>query len=177
MMKFNDNMVNFKVTHNESHQNCLRTYFYRPQRSCGKVMFLHLSVSHSVHRGVCVPACTTGHMTRGISVGGGGSLSRGVSVQDLGVSVQDWEISVQGGGPLSRVGDLCPGWGRVSVQGGGGSLSRVGRGSLSRMGEDLCPGWGLCPEGERGLPRPCMVTSGRYASFWNAFLYEYFDCT
>ena len=30
---------------------------YRPQRSCGKVMFLHLSVSHSVH-GRCVPACT-----------------------------------------------------------------------------------------------------------------------
>ena len=27
-------------------------YFYRPQRSCGKVMFSHLSVSHSVHRGV-----------------------------------------------------------------------------------------------------------------------------
>ena len=26
-------------------------YVYRPQRSCGKVMFLHLSVSHSVHRG------------------------------------------------------------------------------------------------------------------------------
>ena len=25
---------------------------YRPQRSCGKVMFLHLSVSHSVHEGV-----------------------------------------------------------------------------------------------------------------------------
>ena len=25
--------------------------FYRPQRSCGKVMFLHLTVSHSVHRG------------------------------------------------------------------------------------------------------------------------------
>ena len=24
---------------------------YRPQRSCGKVMLLHLSVSHSVHRG------------------------------------------------------------------------------------------------------------------------------
>ena len=140
MMRFNDNMVNFKVTHNESHQNCLRTYFYRPQRSCGKVMFLHLSVSHSVHWGVCVPACTTGHMTRGISVGGG-SLSRGVSVQDLGVSVQDWEVSVQGGGPLSRVGGslsrvgegLCPGWGRVSVQGGGGSLSSVG---------GLCPGWG-----------------------------------
>ena len=25
---------------------------YRPQRSWGKVMFLHLSVGHSVHRGV-----------------------------------------------------------------------------------------------------------------------------
>ena len=23
-----------------------------------KVMFLHLSISHSVHRGVCIPACT-----------------------------------------------------------------------------------------------------------------------
>ena len=35
-------------------------HFYRPQRSCGKVMFLHLSISHSVHKGVCVciPACT-----------------------------------------------------------------------------------------------------------------------
>ena len=28
--------------------------FYRPQWSCGKVMFLHLSISHSVHRG-CLP--------------------------------------------------------------------------------------------------------------------------
>ena len=26
-------------------------YFYRPQRSCGKVIFLHLSGNHSVHRG------------------------------------------------------------------------------------------------------------------------------
>ena len=24
---------------------------------CGKVMFLHLSVNHSVHKGVCIPAC------------------------------------------------------------------------------------------------------------------------
>ena len=28
-------------------------HYYRPQRSCGKVMFLHLSVSHSVQRVVC----------------------------------------------------------------------------------------------------------------------------
>ena len=26
--------------------------YYCPQHSCGKIMFLHLSVSHSVHRGV-----------------------------------------------------------------------------------------------------------------------------
>ena len=36
--------------------------FYRPQRSCGKVMFLHLSVSHSVHRGRgCLPQCMLGY--------------------------------------------------------------------------------------------------------------------
>ena len=29
--------------------------FYRPHRSCGKVMFLHLSVSYSVHGGVGLP--------------------------------------------------------------------------------------------------------------------------
>ena len=36
-----------------------RCYFYRPQRSCGKVMFLHLSVSHSVHRGDTPPPADT----------------------------------------------------------------------------------------------------------------------
>ena len=31
------------------------------KRSCGKVMFLHLSVSHSVHRGGCLPQCMLGY--------------------------------------------------------------------------------------------------------------------
>ena len=78
------------------------TSCYRPQRSCGKVMFLHLSVI--------------------LFTGGGGPLSMGVSVQ--GVSVQGI-LSL--GGSLSRglfsggslSGGLCP----------GGSHSR---GSLSR---------------------------------------------
>ena len=48
-------------------------YFYRPQRSCGKVMFSQASVILFTG-GVSVPACTTGHMTRGVSV-------QGVSVQ------------------------------------------------------------------------------------------------
>ena len=30
----------------------INIHFYHPQRSCSKVMFLHLSVSHSVHRGL-----------------------------------------------------------------------------------------------------------------------------
>ena len=41
---------------------------YRPQQSCGKVMFSQACVKNSVHRGVSVLACTTGHMTRGDSV-------------------------------------------------------------------------------------------------------------
>ena len=31
-------------------------YYYRPQTKFGKVMFLHVSVSHSVHRGACMVA-------------------------------------------------------------------------------------------------------------------------
>ena len=88
-------------------------HFYRPQRSCGKVMLLHLSVSHSVHRreGVSVPACTTGHMTWG-SLFGWVSV-QGVSVQGVsvwgGVSVQG--VPVRG---VSVQGGLCL---MVSVQG------------------------------------------------------------
>ena len=35
-------------------KNGVCTNFYRPQTKFGKVMFLHLSVSHSVHGGGCV---------------------------------------------------------------------------------------------------------------------------
>ena len=110
-------------------------------------------VCHSVHRGVSIPACTTGRMTggslsrgslsRGVSVQGGlcpgGSLSRGVSVQggslSRGISVQG-SLSPMG---VSIKGALCPGG--VSVQGGlcpGGSLSR----GVSVLG-GFCPGGSL----------------------------------
>ena len=37
-------------------------YFYRPQWSCGKVVFSQVSVSHSVHRGGgCLPQCMLGY--------------------------------------------------------------------------------------------------------------------
>ena len=42
---------------------------YRPQTKFAKVMFLHLSVSHSVHRGACVAGAV--RMWRGACVVGG----------------------------------------------------------------------------------------------------------
>ena len=67
-------------------------FVYRPQLRCGKVMFLHLCV---ILFTVSVPACTTGHMTRGVSV---------------------WGVFVWVGlGPGGSLGGLCPGgslWGR-----------------------------------------------------------------
>ena len=47
---------------------------YRPQQSCGKVMFLHPWVILFTG-GVSVPACTTGHMTGGGLCPGKGGLS------------------------------------------------------------------------------------------------------
>ena len=89
----------------------------------------------------------------------------------------------------------------LSTRGGSWSLSRV----VSIGGGVLCPGvlcWagGLCPEGSllgagvcvqgvlclRGVcvqgvsvresPHPHTVTSGQYASYWNAFLFRIFLC-
>ena len=37
-------------------------FYYRPQRSCGKVMFLHLSVI--LFTGVCLPQCMLGYIPR-----------------------------------------------------------------------------------------------------------------
>ena len=80
---------------------------------------------------------------------GGGSLSGGISVQE----------------------GLCPGG--VSVR---ESLSRgvsVWGVSVSVQG-DLCPG-GSLSRGVSVRETPCMVTSGWYASYWNAFLFvKYF---
>ena len=44
-------------------------HFYRPQTKFAKVMFLHVSVSHSVHRGGGggIPACLTGLSWGGVS--------------------------------------------------------------------------------------------------------------
>ena len=81
--------------------NLMLSVNYRPQRSCGKVIFLHLSLILFTG-GVSIPACTTGHMTRGVSVQGGLCP---VGISDQGIFVR---------------GDLCPGGlclGGISVQG------------------------------------------------------------
>ena len=87
--------------------------------------------------GVSVPACSTGDMTKGVSV-------KGVSVHVQGVSVQGevsvWRVSVQGSlsGGVSVWG-VCPG--------------------------GLCPR-GPC-QGDPWIETPRTVTSGRYASYLN----------
>ena len=93
-------------------------------------------------RGLCPRGSLSGGSLSGVSVWG---LCPGGSLSGKGVSV--W-------GSLS--GGLCLG---VSVQGG-----------LSR---GVCPGESLSGRG-RGVSvreTPRMVTNGRYASYWNAFLF------
>ena len=53
---------------------------YRPQRSWGKVMFLHMCVCDSVHRGGAIPACIAGGIPSCLAAGGsppGGAWSQG----------------------------------------------------------------------------------------------------
>ena len=83
--------------------------------------------------GFSVPACTTCHMTRGVSVQG-----EGVSVQGGG-SLSRVGVSVLGGGSLSREG-LCPR--RVSLQEGLYPREVSTQGVSVKGG--LCPGVGLC---------------------------------
>ena len=85
----------------------------------------------------------------------GGSLSRGcLSRESLSrESLSMGDLSLGAGGSLSR----------ESLS--GGSLSMGVRVSV-HGGEGLCPGGSLL-----GDP-PRTVTSGRYASYWNAFLLQ-----
>ena len=41
------------------------TYIYRPQTKFVKVMFLHVSVNHSVHRGNGIPSCIAASIPAG----------------------------------------------------------------------------------------------------------------
>ena len=74
----------------------------------------------------------------------------------VGVSLQGGLCPV-GGGSLSR---------GVSVQ---GSLSKGSLfGGVSVWGVSV---WGVSVQGVSVRETPCMLTSGQYASYWNAFLF------
>ena len=119
-------------------------------------MFLHVSVSHCVHGGVSVTACTTCHMIddrgslsrRGVSVQEGGLCPRGFCPR--GLFLGGFPVQV---GSLSRLG-LFPG--DVSVQG-------VSLSSGVSVLEGLCQG-GLY-QGDSPRQRPAgTVTSMQYGN-------------
>ena len=97
-------------------------YYYCPQWSCGKVIFLHLSVSHSAQGGSLsqhAPQVTW----RGVSVQGG--LCPGVSVQGVSVQgVSDWVGSLSGG-EVSVQGVLCQGDPRTGAPYGNARAVRI----------------------------------------------------
>ena len=100
-------------------------------------MFLHLSVSHSVHR---VLSALGGCLVRGVP-GPGGSAPRGVC---------SWGVPGPGGVSARRG---VPGAEGICSQGGGGWSS----GGAWSGGVVETPRDGYC--------------CGRYASYWNAFLF------
>ena len=86
---------------------CLSPQFLPPANEVwGKLMFSQVFVCPP-GRGVCVPACITGHMTGGVSVPAfiTGHMTGRVSIQG-GLSKG---LSVQGGGSLLSKGGLCRG--------------------------------------------------------------------
>ena len=149
-----------KLVFTEFTDSQIRHFNYRPQRSCGKVMFSQASVilfTWSLCPSMHHRSHDQGVYVKGVSVHGG--LCPGVSIQGClcpgglcpGVSVQGGlcrgGVSVQG--MVSVWGGLCPGglcpWGSLSR----GSRSR-GLCSGGSMYEGLCLGvsvWGVSVQG------------------------------
>ena len=73
-----ESLINLHIS--AIHVNTVETYLLPPATKLGQGnVFTSVCQEFCPQGGISVPACTTGHMTRGVSVGG--SLSRGVSVQ------------------------------------------------------------------------------------------------
>ena len=82
------------------------TNYYRPQRSCGKVMFSQACVKNSLHwaGSICASMHHRSH-DQGISVQGGGALSGGSLSGSLCLGVSVWGSLSRGfsvNGSLSR---------------------------------------------------------------------------
>ena len=131
-------------------------YFYRPQTKFAKVMFLQVSVILStggVHawllwggmRG-CLGACVVAH-------GGACMVARGACVVALGGGMRGCSGGVHG---CSRGACMVAPWGACVVAPGGGAWLLRGGGGM------------------RGFFDEIRSMSGRYASYWNAFLFLIF---
>ena len=122
-------------------------------------MFLHLSVSHSVHRGSGIPACIAGGIQACLSAGLGG----GVSQHALQISRPTFRGKMRGLArgvsrptPKSEVDGSCLGGlqAHTGVQGG---LRPTPKGGVSQHAVRQAPDGYCC---------------GRYTSYWNAFLFR-----
>ena len=135
------------------------------KRSCGKVMFLHLSVSYSVHGGRCLPQCMLGYPPWAGTPSLGRHppcrrlLQRTVRILLECILVLIFFSSAQGRGLCMSL-PFCL-WSHVPSR---GSLSLV---PCSFWG-CFCPG-DLC-QGDPPDRDPFPMKSGQYASYCNAFL-------
>ena len=121
-------------------------FFHCPQMKFVKVMFLHLSVSHPVHRG----ACEQGRVCMAGSVHGRGHLWQRACMAG---GLHDGECAWQGvcmvggvhGGGHAWQGDMCGGWHvwqgeGVCVAGGMHGRGHAWHGGMHGMG--ACMAWG-----------------------------------
>ena len=147
---------------------------YRPQTKFAKVMFLYLSVSHSVHRGA---AC----MAQGACVVGG--MHGRTTHAPCHAYTPGRGACVVGGGHVWWEGGMCGGRGHVWL---GGMHGRgVGRRGALMMGgyvgacvvgamhgKGACvAGWCACHVHPPDTTRYGRSMRGQYTSYWNAFLF------
>ena len=126
------------------------SFHNRPQTKFAKVIFLHLSVSHSVHREVCVKVQAQGE---GWGSGQGSVQAHTWRCPDPHPGV---ETHTKGSRPTPRGPDQNPGV-QTHTQGG---VQAQARGWITACSQaDTSPADGYC--------------CGRYASYPNAFLLIY----
>ena len=183
-----------KMTNNQHHA-CIFEVNYRPQRSCGKVMFLHLSVILSTGGGGCVwqtpPRTDTPWQTlpgqtppQGRHPRRDGYCSRWYGSYSNAFLLLAATKLGQGNIFTSVCQEFCPQGGRVSASVHAG-IPPWDQAHPPRA--DTPPGTRHPPRADnppsRDQPPPpktrtsppgadCSIrsTSGRYASYWNAFL-------
>ena len=137
----------------------LKPSFYRPQRSWGQVIFSEACVKNSVHRGVCMAggyawqgACMAGGMHGRGGVHGRGAVCVAGGVHGKGHAW--WGVCMV---------VACVVRGRAYLAEG-----MHGRGHAW---------WGTCMVGAcmvgGGFMHGIRSMSGRYASYWNAFLFTF----